>query len=77
MRRELAAVLENQARDRAILHRMQASIDDLRAETRQLRSGVAALDIKAVTHKNEILVMRRLDPMGAPQGQAPSGMPPA
>ncbi|MEA2935238.1 MAG: hypothetical protein QOD74_1884 [Variibacter sp.] len=67
MRRELAAVLENQARDRELLHRVQAAVDNIQVDVRAIRADVASLDIKAVTHKNEILeVMRRLDLAGAP-----------
>ena len=68
MRRELATVLENQARDRELLHRLQAGLDQLRTEVTAVRVDVASLDIKAVTHKNDILqVMHRLDLMGAPK----------
>jgi len=66
LRRELAAVLDNQARDRELLHRLQervqAGFEGVSADLREIRGDIAALDIKSVTYKNDILaVLRRLD----------------
>lgn len=69
LRRDMTAVLENQARDRQLVTRRAARIDqsvgEIRRDVADLRSDVVLLENGLLNRHNEILsVMRRMDDLG-------------
>jgi predicted nuclease with TOPRIM domain len=71
IRRELAAMLENQLRDRQLItrlaSRMEQGFGEVRRDIQDLRSDVTLLENSLLTRHNEMMqVMRRLDELGAP-----------
>jgi uncharacterized coiled-coil DUF342 family protein len=75
MRREMAAMLERQVRDRELVSKVYNEVIALRSELQQVRSEVHELksDLISVENQmqnrhNEVLgVIRRLDALGAPR----------
>ena len=69
MRREMAAILENQRRDRELITRLALRVDqgfaDLRRDIGEIRSDMVQLENGLLNRHTEILdVMRRLDQAG-------------
>lgn len=75
LRRDMAAVLENQARDRQLITRLAARMDqsvgEIRRDIADLRGDVVLLENGLLSRHNEILaVMRRLDDIDRPRGRS-------
>lgn len=78
LRREMAAVLENQQRDRQLLTRLydettrefgrlRVDVADLRRDVQEMKSDMLLLDNKLLSRHSEILqTIRRHDALGAP-----------
>ena len=69
MRREMAAILENQRRDRELITRLALRVDqgfaDLRRDIGEIRSDMTQFENGLLNRHTEILdVMRRLDQAG-------------
>lgn len=74
LRRDMAAVLENQARDRQLITRLAARMDqsvgEIRRDIADLRGDVVLLENGLLNRHNELLsVMRRLDDVDVPGGR--------
>ncbi|MBR2673827.1 MAG: hypothetical protein IKE32_04600 [Aeriscardovia sp.] len=73
LRWDIAAVLENQARDRQLITRLAARMDqsvgEIRRDIADFRGDVVLLENGLLNRHNEILAtMRRLDDIDAPRG---------
>ena len=71
LRREMAALLERQLRDRELVSKvfneLMAFRTEVREELRDIKSDVIHLENQMVSRHNEILgVIRRLDEIGTP-----------
>ena len=71
IRREFAAVLENQSRDRELIIRLHRRIDEgfdkLNQDLREARNDLFSMENKILNRDNEILeIVRRLDENVAP-----------
>jgi hypothetical protein len=70
MRRDITVVLENQARDRTLITRLAARMDqsvgEIRRDISDLRSDVVLLENGLLNRHNEILsIIRRIDDLDA------------
>jgi hypothetical protein len=71
MRREMAALLERQVRDRELMSKVYNELMAFRAETREefrdVKTDLITLENQLLNRHNEVLsVIRRLDVLGAP-----------
>ena len=67
LRRETAALLEPQVRDRELITKVYNEMLAVRVEVRELKSDLVLVDNKMQNRHNEVLsVIRRLDARGAP-----------
>jgi uncharacterized coiled-coil DUF342 family protein len=67
MRREMAALLDRQVRDRELISKIYNEVLSLRSEIRELKSDFVTLENQMQNRHNEVLgVIRRLDALGAP-----------
>lgn len=81
LRREFAAVLENQRRDRELIlrltSRMEEGLESLRRDLRDVRSDIVLLENGMLTRQNEILtVVRRLEESGLTRSDEADGIEP-
>ncbi|HEY1300714.1 MAG TPA: hypothetical protein VGF07_09470 [Stellaceae bacterium] len=66
-RREMAALLDRQVRDRELISKIYNEVLSLRSEIRELKSDFVTLENQMQNRHNEVLgVIRRLDALGAP-----------
>ena len=67
IRREMAAMLDRQVRDRELISKVYNEVMSLRTEVRELKSDLLTVDNQMQKRHNEVLgVIRRLDTLGAP-----------
>ena len=71
MRREMAALLERQVRDREPISKVYSELmsfrSEMREEIRDLKTDLIALENQMQNRHNEVLsIIRRLDALGAP-----------
>lgn len=71
MRREMAALLDRQVRDRELISKiyneLMAFRSEMREEIREVKSDLLTLENQMQNRHNEVLsVIRRLDALGAP-----------
>ncbi|MGH7064651.1 MAG: hypothetical protein ACREET_11275 [Stellaceae bacterium] len=67
MRREMAALLDRQLRDRELIAKVYNEVLSLRSEIRELKSDFVTLENQMQNRHNEVLgVIRRLDALGVP-----------
>jgi uncharacterized coiled-coil DUF342 family protein len=67
IRREMAALLERQVRDRELITKVYNEVLTVRAEVREIKSDLITVENQMQNRHNEVLsVVRRLDALGAP-----------
>jgi predicted nucleic acid-binding Zn-ribbon protein len=67
IRREMAALLDRQVRDRELISKVYNEVMSLRSEVRELKSDLLTVENQMQNRHNEVLgVIRRLDTLGAP-----------
>jgi uncharacterized coiled-coil DUF342 family protein len=67
IRREMAALLDRQVRDRELISKVYNEVMSLRSEVRELKSDLLTVENQMQNRHNEVLsVIRRLDALGAP-----------
>ncbi len=67
IRREMAALLERQVRDRELVPKIYNEVMILRSDVRELKSDLLTVENQMLNWYNEVLgVIRRLDAIGAP-----------
>jgi predicted nucleic acid-binding Zn-ribbon protein len=67
IRREMAALLDRQVRDRELISKVYNEVMSLRSEVRELKSDLLTVENQMQNRHNEVLgVIRRLDMLGAP-----------
>ena len=67
IRREMAALLDRQVRDRELISKVYNEVLSLRSEVREVKSDLITLENQMQNRHNEVLsVIRRLDALGAP-----------
>ena len=67
IRREMAALLDRQVRDREMVSKVYNEVMSLRSEVRELKSDLLTVENQMQNRHNEVLgVIRRLDALGAP-----------
>jgi predicted nucleic acid-binding Zn-ribbon protein len=67
IRREMAALLERQVRDRELVSKIYNELMTLRTDVRELKTDLLTVENQMLNRHNEVLgVIRRLDAIGAP-----------
>jgi predicted nucleic acid-binding Zn-ribbon protein len=67
IRRETAALLDRQVRDRELISKVYNEVMAARSDVRELKSDFITLENQMQNRHNEVLsVIRRLDALGAP-----------
>jgi uncharacterized coiled-coil DUF342 family protein len=67
IRREMAALLDRQVRDRELISKVFNEVMAIRSDVREVKSDLVTLENQMQNRHNEVLgVIRRLDALGAP-----------